>query len=189
MSPARSAASTVAYPVEIKTELGVKAEAVSPGASPATPQALRRGAATPSPRIAAASVAALGSGIGAASPVKEPAAGPSRAAVADLLAFRRSRRQRLQVRKPGVGAASGAASPVRTVIVEKQGRRVGAARSAMRLELQEKAALVTAESSGGEDDDAAPAAGPMELDAAAGSEAALGFPQALAGVVDLTSDL
>ena len=95
----------------------------------------------------------------------------------------------MQVRKPGVGAASGAASPVRTVLCEKQSRRVSAARSVMRMGLQEKAALVAAESSEGEGDEAAPAAGPMELDGAADSEAALGFPQALAAVVDLTSDL
>ena len=121
--------------------------------------------------------------------MKEPAAGPSRAALADLMAFRRTRRQRLQVRKTGVGAASGAASPVRTVMCEKQSRRVSAARSVMRMELQEKAALVTAESSEGEEVEAAPAAGPMELDTTAGSEAALWFPQALAWVVDLTADL
>ena len=89
-------------------------------------------------------------------PVKEPAAGPSRAALADLMAFRCTRRQRLQVRKPGVGAASGAASPVRTALCEKQSRRVSAARAGMIMGLQEKAALVTAESSGGEEEEAFP---------------------------------
>ena len=113
-----------------------------------------------------------------------------------MLAFKRGRRQQQQVRKPAADAASSAASPVRTVIAEKQTRRVNAVRAMTRMERRAKATMVVAESSEGEVEVevAALGGGPMELDSSAGSQAALGFPQAHVEVgavasVDLTMDL
>ena len=63
-----------------------------------------------------------------------------------------------------------------------------------RMERRAKATMVVAESSEGEVEEAALDGGPMELDSSAGSQAALGFPQAHVEVgavasVDLTTDL